>query len=62
MDENQTANPTSWKFLNEPVWKWFAFRNTPTGVGKTYALESQNWNTKKHPHRRGEDFAGAGIE
>jgi len=25
MDEHQTANPVSWKFLNEPIWKWFAF-------------------------------------
>ncbi len=30
-------------------------RNTPTGVGKTWAISSSKMTEKKHPHGRGED-------
>ena len=34
-------------------------RNTPTGVGKTFAVRCVRQIQQKHPHRRGEDFAPA---
>ena len=34
------------------------YRNTPTGVGKTFAVGSLVCPSKKHPHGRGEDLAG----
>ena len=34
-------------------------RNTPTGVGKTFAVRCVRQIQQKHPHRRGEDLGGS---
>ena len=36
------------------------FRNTPTCVGKTRLLWTDNVRSKKHPHMRGEDAVNSG--
>ncbi len=36
--------------------------NTPTGVGKTFLVDSYIVELKKHPHGRGEDMPRAAIK
>jgi len=49
--------PRAWGKLRSPTTLAVAFRNTPTGVGKTSGTHSYNGYSKKHPHGRGENIA-----
>ena len=48
--------PQAW---GRPLPFWFPiqlYRNTPTGVGKTFPYPKATYRLGKHPHRRGEDL------
>src|SRR5680860_559517 len=47
--------PQAWGRLSMANPLRIAFRNTPTGVGKTRYVVIYYASCKKHPHRRGED-------
>ena len=49
--------PRAWGRLLKIVVTTITFRNTPTGVGKTYASQLIIGSCRKHPHGRGEDSA-----
>ena len=47
--------PRAWGRRTLAKYKLGAFRNTPTGVGKTEEKFRENVAWQKHPHGRGED-------
>ena len=49
--------PRVWGRRNATAWRWCCVGNTPTCVGKTFALAHGYGSPEKHPHVRGEDPA-----
>ncbi len=57
MDIEQVETPPqAWGRRSKHTRRAVIAGNTPTGVGKTFTPEVKLPETKKHPHRRGEDF------
>ena len=51
--------PQAWGRHDSVMDSHLEHRNTPTGVGKTFAVRCVRQIQQKHPHRRGEDLGGS---